>query len=81
MIFKLVEKTHGPWMGRVWRCEEMTEQEAQERNLKISVMQWEKSEDEQFAKAPRRSKRNRSFVASVEEKCAGIASSNFVRGT
>ena len=41
MMFKLVEKTSGPWMGRVWRCEEMTQREADERNAKIGVMKWE----------------------------------------
>lgn len=46
MMFKLVEKTSGPWMGRVWRCEEMTQQEADERNEKIAVMKWERCDDE-----------------------------------
>ena len=41
MIFRLIEKTSGPWLGRVWRCEEMTQPEADARNAKISVMQWE----------------------------------------
>jgi len=41
MMFKLVEKTRGPWMGRVWRCEEMTQDSADARNAKIEVMQWE----------------------------------------
>ena len=41
MMFKLVEKTIGPWMDSVWRCEEMTQQEANRRNAQIGVMQWE----------------------------------------
>lgn len=44
MIFNLVEKTHGPWLGRVWRSEEMTAEEAESRNRQISVMQWEPSQ-------------------------------------
>jgi len=45
MMFRLVEKTSGPWMGRVWRCEEMTQQEADKRNAQIAVMQWELCSD------------------------------------
>jgi phage tail tape-measure protein len=41
VIFNLVEKTHGPWRGRVWRSEEMSPEEARNRNEKIAVMQWE----------------------------------------
>lgn len=46
MMFALVEKTRGPWLGRVWRCEDMTADEADCRNAKISVMQWEPCSEE-----------------------------------
>jgi hypothetical protein len=41
MMFKLVEKTCGPWHGKVWRSEEMTAEDAASRNGKIEVMKWE----------------------------------------
>ena len=41
MIFNLVEKTHGPWNGRVWRSEEMSPDDARNRNSRMAVMQWE----------------------------------------
>ena len=47
MLYKLVEKTLGPWHGRVWRCEEMTAQQAAEINSKIAVMQWEPVTEEE----------------------------------
>lgn len=45
MLFKLVEQTSGPWKGRVWRSEEMTQQEADARNEKIGVVKWELAAD------------------------------------
>lgn len=44
MLFNLVEKTAGPWRGKVWRSEEMTAEEAESRNGKIEVMKWEPAE-------------------------------------
>jgi len=44
MLFNLVEKTAGPWHGKVWRAEEMTAEEAESRNGKIEVMKWEPAE-------------------------------------
>jgi hypothetical protein len=44
MLFNLVEKTAGPWHGRVWRSEEMTAEDAASRNGKIEVMKWEPAE-------------------------------------
>lgn len=44
MLFNLVEKTAGPWHGKVWRAEEMTAEEAASRNGKIEVMKWEPAE-------------------------------------
>lgn len=44
LLFQLVEKTSGPWHGRVWRCEEMTQAEADAVNARIGVMQWERCE-------------------------------------
>lgn len=41
MLFALVEKTAGPWHGKVWRCEEMSADEAVARNRGMTVMQWE----------------------------------------
>lgn len=41
MKYKLVEMTEGPWKGKIWRYENMTEEEASERNSKIGVMKWE----------------------------------------
>lgn len=45
MRFKLVEKTEGPWLGRVWRTAEMTREEADTINAKIEVMKWEPCEE------------------------------------
>jgi hypothetical protein len=39
--FKLVEKTSGPHWGRVWREEEMTQEEVDKLNSGMSVVQWE----------------------------------------
>jgi len=44
MLFNLVEKTAGPWHGKVWRSEEMTVEDAASRNGKIEVMKWEPAE-------------------------------------
>ena len=43
MLFNLIEKTAGPWHGMVLRSEEMTAEEAQQRNAKMSglVIAWE----------------------------------------
>lgn len=40
--FRLVEKTAGPWHGKVWRCEQMTQEQADAVNARISVMKWER---------------------------------------
>ncbi len=39
--YNLVEKTSGPWNGKIWRTEDKTESEAIAANEKIQVMQWE----------------------------------------
>lgn len=44
MLFNLVEKTSGPWHGKVWRSEEMEPAEAERRNGQIEVMKWEPAE-------------------------------------
>lgn len=44
-LFQLVEKTAGPWHGKVWRCEEMTQAVADAVNARITVMQWERCKE------------------------------------
>jgi hypothetical protein len=59
MLFNLVEKTAGPWHGKVWRSEEMTAEEAAGRNGKIEVVKWEPAgEPEQENEASRPVRRN-----------------------
>ena len=64
MLFNLVEKTSGPWHGKVWRSEEMTVDDAASRNGKIEVMKWEpaevvKNEDEASRPVRRNQRRGR----------------------
>lgn len=46
-LFKLVEKTNGPWFGEIIRCQEMTQKEVNEINSKIQVMKWEPCDEEE----------------------------------
>lgn len=56
--FRLVEKTAGPWHGKVWRCEEMTQAQADAVNARIAVMQWERVDAEKGTEpTPRRSRK------------------------
>ena len=41
-LYKLVEKAEGPYKGKIWREEYMTDAEAARQNEKIHVMKWEK---------------------------------------
>lgn len=52
VLFRLVEKTSGPWHGKVWRCEEMTQADADAVNARIGVMQWERCEPKQDTNTP-----------------------------
>lgn len=52
VLFQLVEKTAGPWHGKVWRCEEMTQADADAVNARIGVMQWERCETKQDTNIP-----------------------------
>lgn len=44
VLFRLVEKTAGPWHGKVWRYEEMTQAQADAVNSRITVMKWERAD-------------------------------------
>lgn len=52
VLFRLVEKTSGPWHGKVWRCEEMTQATADAVNARITVMQWERCDSQSVSEIP-----------------------------
>ncbi len=61
MLFNLIEKTAGPWNGKVWRSEEMTQEEADRRNAEMQVIQWELAKAEPVAEKPRRKKQDKEW--------------------